>query len=138
MPRSVPEWVSDNPDASVPPRVGLRIWRAQDGVCGICKTKILPGTAKHLHHRTALILGGRHAESNLVWVHAACNAAEAKREVAERAATNARAKSHLGIKAKPVRGLPGRTKEEREADRQARAAGKLPRLPPRSIYVETR
>ena len=130
MPRKCEEWVGATPDTKVPDRIKLRIWRAQNGICGLSNTPINPGDPKHLHHRIALILGGLHSESNLVWVHAKLNAEEAKSEVALKAANDARAKAHAGIKSDGKTALAGRSDELKKAAK----APKKPPLEPRRLY----
>jgi 5-methylcytosine-specific restriction endonuclease McrA len=52
-------------DAKVPPRVRVRIFLREDGRCHLSGRKITPGDAWDLDHKTALINGGEHRESNL-------------------------------------------------------------------------
>lgn len=64
--RAVPEWVADNDDQAIPPRVKLRIWERCGGKCALTGRKIMPGDAFDYEHRIALCNGGRHAEFNIV------------------------------------------------------------------------
>lgn len=137
MPRAVKEWVGKTDDSKAPPKVGLRIWREQDGICGLCHRKIMPTDKKHLHHKLALILGGANRESNLTWTHAACNQTQAKAEVEIRSDTDAKAKKHLGIRRvgpqPEIRSAPMATtpKAAKRAERGHREG-----LPPRNLYVD--
>lgn len=63
--RSVPEWIGATPDTAVPPRVKLRVFERHGGICHLTGRKIMAGEAWDLDHKTALINGGEHRESNL-------------------------------------------------------------------------
>ena len=65
MTRALPEWIGASDDAKVPTRVRLRVFTAHEGRCWISGRKIMPGEAWELDHKTALINGGEHRESNL-------------------------------------------------------------------------
>lgn len=65
MTREVPEWIGKTDDSKVPPRVRLRVFEREGGICHITGQKIATGEAWQLDHRIPLILGGEHRESNL-------------------------------------------------------------------------
>lgn len=48
----------------------LALFEAQNGQCFYCSRPLIK---KHLDHKTPLVLGGRHALSNLVWACPSCN-----------------------------------------------------------------
>lgn len=66
MSRSTEEWIGKSDDAKVPPRVRVRIFEREGGVCHLTGRKIDPVRDEwDLDHKLALILGGQHRESNL-------------------------------------------------------------------------
>ena len=65
MARSVPEWIGKTDDAKIPPRVKLRIFEREGGICHLTGAKIQPGDGWDADHKIPLILGGEHRESNL-------------------------------------------------------------------------
>lgn len=46
---------------------------AWDGICGICRTMVMPDEDANWDHIVPLSRRGRHAEDNLQRVHAVCN-----------------------------------------------------------------
>lgn len=97
MTRSVALWVGKTDDAKVPPRVRLRIWRRDKGICFLSGRQIRAGEKWELDHRIALINGGRHAEDNLVVVLAEAHKVKTSLDVAEKAAVDSLTKAHVGI-----------------------------------------
>lgn len=65
MSRSVAEWIGKTDNTAAPPRVRVRVFEACGGRCHKCGRKIRTGERWTLEHLTALINGGRNAESNL-------------------------------------------------------------------------
>jgi 5-methylcytosine-specific restriction enzyme A len=66
MSRSTEEWIGKSDDAKVPPRVRVRIFEREGGICHLTGRKIDPVRDEwDLDHKLALILGGQHRESNL-------------------------------------------------------------------------
>lgn len=65
MARSTGEWIGTTDDQKVPPRVRLRIFEREGGICHLTGQKIQPGDEWDLEHKVALILGGQHRETNL-------------------------------------------------------------------------
>lgn len=128
--RAVPEWVGKTPDAKVPPRVRLRIWERECGICHISKRKIQPGEAWELDHKIALANGGKHCESNLFPALKDKHREKTKADVAEKSKVASVAKHHVGIKrdtSRPIQSAP------------LPASGKTPRivktpLKPRKLY----
>lgn len=65
MTRNVAEWKAKHDDAAIPPRVKLRIWNRENGICSLSGRKIQPGEPYDFEHKIALCNGGEHRESNL-------------------------------------------------------------------------
>lgn len=105
--RSVPEWVGSSPDAKVPPRVRLRVFEANDGICWLSGRRIRAGEPWDLEHKVALINGGEHRESNMAPALRDKHRAKTAEDVAEKSAVAEKRKKHLGIKARKGRPLPG-------------------------------
>jgi 5-methylcytosine-specific restriction endonuclease McrA len=98
MSRSVPEWIGKTDDAKIPPRVKLRIFEREGGICHLTGVKIQPGDEWDADHKIPLILGGEHRESNLF---PALREAHRKKTAVEMSVKSKIArvkKKHLGIK----------------------------------------
>lgn len=65
MARAVVEWIGKTDDTPAPPRVRLRIFIREDGVCKLSGRRILVGEPWQLDHEIAIINGGKNRESNL-------------------------------------------------------------------------
>ena len=65
MTRQVPEWIGKTPDTPAPPRVKLRVFEKNGGICHLTGRKITPADQWDLDHITALVNGGENRESNL-------------------------------------------------------------------------
>lgn len=133
--RSVPEWRGKTPDAKVPPRVRLRIFQRENGVCYLSGRKITVGDKWELEHRIPLSMGGEHREANLFPALFDQHKAKTRQEAAERAKADAVAKYHLGIRKPPSmrsRGFPV-TEGKPSASRSPSKA-----LPKRSLYEDAR
>lgn len=100
--RPVPEWIGATPNAAIPPRVRLRIFERDNGICHISGRKIMPGDAWDCDHKVALINGGEHRESNLAPALRDKHREKTAADVAEKARTARIRARHLGIK-KPSR-----------------------------------
>lgn len=129
MTRPRPEWIGKRDDSMPPPRVRLRIFDREKGVCHWCKLPIkVPAESWQADHVVAIINGGENVESNLAPIHAHCHVEKTGRDVSEKAKVTATRKAHLGIKAakRPIqsRGFP---KAEKPAPK--------PTLPPRRLYA---
>lgn len=130
MPRSTPEWIGKTDDAKVPSRVRQRVFDRFDGTCHITGQKIQPGDRWELEHRTALILGGEHRESNLA---PALSEAHKKKTALEMALKSKIAKvraKHTGVT------LPTGTLKSQGFPRSEKAAKRAerPPLPRRPIF----
>lgn len=97
MPRAVSEWIGKTPDAKVPPRVRLRIWNRENGVCHLSARKILTGDKWDLDHKIALVNGGEHRESNLFPALRDKHREKTKKDVAEKAKVAAMQAKHIGV-----------------------------------------
>ncbi len=117
MPREIAEWVGKSDDSAIPAKVQLRVFEAFNRRCFLCGNLIRPGDGLDIHHKTPLIDGGRHAESNLVPVHRKCHRLQTAREAQDRAERRSTVKSHYGIR--PPSRLRGQGFPQRIAQRTA-------------------
>jgi 5-methylcytosine-specific restriction protein A len=95
--RSVPEWVADNDDQAIPPRVKVRIFERCGGRCALTGVKLGPGTPFDYDHITPLILGGQHRESNLQTVAREAHRAKTADDVKLKAKVARVRAKHLGV-----------------------------------------
>ena len=102
MARSVPEWIGKTDDAKVPPRVRLRIFEREGGICHLSKRKIQPGEKWELDHIVALINGGEHRESNLAPALVQPHREKTRKDVAAKAKSARVRSKHLGIRKAPT------------------------------------
>lgn len=102
MARSVPEWIGKTDDAKVPPRVRLRIFEREGGICHLSKRKIQPGEKWELDHIVALINGGEHRESNLAPALVQPHREKTRQDVAAKAKSARVRSKHLGIRKAPT------------------------------------
>ena len=65
MARKVKEWIGKDDNSRPPPRVLLRIFQREKGICHISGRKIRSGMKWQADHKIALINGGANSESNL-------------------------------------------------------------------------
>lgn len=107
MARSVKEWIGRSDDAAIPPRVKDRIARRQDDCCERCKRKIGGKLRAEFDHVVPLVIGGRHAESNLSLLCHECHAKKTKLDVKLKAKVARVRKRELGIKKPKGRPMPG-------------------------------
>jgi 5-methylcytosine-specific restriction enzyme A len=106
--RSVPEWIGKTPDAAVPPRVRLRVFKRYGGRCQCgCDRPIRPGEAWECEDTIAIINGGQRRESNLKPWLAEHHKNKTARDVAEKSRVYRKAAAHAGIKLKKSRPIPG-------------------------------
>lgn len=133
MSRSVPEWIAKHDDQKIPPRVKLRIFEREDGVCHLTGQKIKPGDKWDADHKIPLILGGEHRESNLFPALRKPHQEKTKAEMAVKSKIAKVKQKHIGIRTAPIKKLsgPGFPKTEKAARRQVK-----PPLPPRPLYRE--
>lgn len=104
--RTVPEWIGATPDAAIPDRVRLRVFRDHGGRCAISGRKIGPGDAWDVDHEVPLALGGEHRESNLRPVLRTEHRKKTATNVAAKAKADRAAKKNAGI-GKTKRPMPG-------------------------------
>lgn len=105
--RSVAEWTSTNPDATIPARVKVRIVERHDGRCAKCTRRLVPGQFA-FDHIVALVNGGTHSESNLQPLCASpCHLEKTKTDVATKSKTYERRAKHIGVKRRR-RTIPGK------------------------------
>lgn len=100
--RSITGWKGKTDDASIPPRVRLRIWDRDEGKCqGPCHRKLHPGDTVHYDHKVPLKDGGEHREENLQLLCEGCHIVKTGLEATARAHIDAIKKRHRGIKREP-------------------------------------
>lgn len=108
MPRSVPEWIGRTDDTAIPPRVRVRVFERDGGVCQCgCGIKIRPGDKWQTDHGKAIINGGENRESNLGTYLEGHHKIKTRRDVAEKSKVYRVKAKHLGVK-KRRRTIPGR------------------------------
>jgi len=100
--RSTEEWIGKNDDDAIPPRVRLRVFARDNGVCHISGRRIRPSDAWDCDHIVALANGGEHRERNLAPALRDKHREKTAQDVAEKAKNDRVRKRHLGIK-KPSR-----------------------------------
>lgn len=115
MSRATDEWIGKHDDQKVPPRVRLRVFERENGICHLTGTKIKPGDAWELEHRVSLILGGEHRESNLFPALVEPHRRKTANEVAIKSKIARVKKKHLGID-KPKAGFSKRFKRKMNGD----------------------
>lgn len=96
-PRPVKEWIGKTPQSKVPPRVMLRIFERENGICYLSGIKIMPGMKWEADHKIALINGGENCESNLFPALTKYHKIKTRQDLAEKAKTARIRKKHLGI-----------------------------------------
>lgn len=98
--RTVPEWIGANPDSRIPPRVRLRVFYRDSGICQCgCTRLIHAGEKWQTDHKVALINGGEHRESNLQLLLTKHHGVKTKEDVAEKARNYRKRAKHLGVNA---------------------------------------
>lgn len=97
MARSVPEWIGKTDDAKIPPRVKLRIFEREGGICHLTGVKIQPGDEWDADHKIPLILGGEHRESNLFPALREAHRKKTAMEMSVKSKIARVRKKHLGI-----------------------------------------
>lgn len=98
--RATQEWIAKHPDEKVPPRVRLRIWDRENGICHLAGRKIKAGEAWDLDHKVALCNGGEHREANLFPALRDKHREKTAEDVAEKAMIYRKRSKHLGLKPK--------------------------------------
>ena len=98
MSRSLPEWIGEKPETSIPNRVQLRIVDRQSGKCMECYRVFDPKLKPVFDHRPALINGGENRESCIEAVCFQCHALRTKSDVSEKAKINRLKTSFLSLK----------------------------------------
>lgn len=131
MARTVKEWWGKTDNTPAPPRVRLRIFIREDGVCKLSGRRILVGEPWQLDHEVAIINGGKNRESNLFPVLVDKHKEKTRDDVAEKSRVAALAKSNAGIR-KPST-LRSRNTFSVPAPKDRTVSKAIPRRP---IYTE--
>lgn len=99
MTRALPEWIGLTPDAKVPDRVRLRIFRAYGGRCQCgCGRLIAVGERWDAEDEVAIINGGQRREKNLRPFLTEHHPQKTARDVAVKSKTYRMAAKHRGIR----------------------------------------
>lgn len=99
MSRALPEWIGSSPDASVPPRVRVRIFDRYGGRCQCgCNRMIRAGEKWECEDTIAIINGGERRESNLKPWLAEHHKTKTAADVAEKSMVYRKRSKHLGQK----------------------------------------
>lgn len=98
MSRSVPLWVGKTHDSRVPPRVRLRVFQREEGICWLSGRKIRAGEQWDLDHKIALCNGGTHSEDNLAPALRIEHRKKTARDVAQKAKDRRIRQKHVGVK----------------------------------------
>lgn len=102
MARSVDLWIGRTDDSPVPPRVRLRVWEREGGMCHRCQRKIPAGDAWIIEHLVALINSGRNEETNLCLTCSNCKPIKDAEDVKLKAKVARVKAKHLGIRQSKV------------------------------------
>ncbi len=85
MARPLSEWIGKHRGVNIPPRVRLRVFDRDAGICHLCKLPIKTGETWQADHVIALINGGEHRETNLAPAHSHCHVGKSAQDVKEKA-----------------------------------------------------
>jgi 5-methylcytosine-specific restriction enzyme A len=108
VPRSVEEWRGKTSDSAIPPRVRLRVFTRDGGICQCgCEMVIFPGDKWETDHKIAVINGGENREQNLRTLLAKHHKIKTAADVAEKAIVTRKRMAHLGIKRRKGPPMPG-------------------------------
>lgn len=98
MSRTNPEWIARHDDQAIPPRVRSNVFMKYEGRCATCTRELRPGHWE-CDHIIPLILGGKHAESNLQPLCIdPCHPAKTRLDVKLKAKVARVRKNHIGVK----------------------------------------
>lgn len=97
MTRATEEWIGKHDDQAIPARVKVRVFDRAGGVCAECTLSIVGKLRPAYDHKTALINGGQHRESNLQLLCVPCHAVKTKADVAEKSTVYRKRLKHLGL-----------------------------------------
>ena len=100
--RSLPEWIGATDDTLVPPRVRLRVFIRDKGICQCCGRRLDHGDKQICDHKIAICNGGQNIETNLQTICDWCDKkTKTPADVAEKARTYRVRSRHLGLVPKP-------------------------------------
>lgn len=106
--RTVEEWIGRSDDTTIPPRVRLRVFDRDGGICQCgCTIKIQPGDKWQTDHTIAMANGGENRERNLRTLLDAHHKAKTAADVAEKSTIYEGRLRFLGLKKPKGRPMPG-------------------------------
>lgn len=95
--RSVDEWIGSSPDAAIPPRVKERVAARAGDRCQHCQREIVGKLRAEFDHVIPLILGGKHAETNLQLLCNECHAGKTALDLKLKSKVASIRKRRLGL-----------------------------------------
>ena len=99
MSRMTSEWIGKTDDTPIPPRVRIRQFERDGGICQCgCTMKIRTGDKWETDHRIAIINGGANAEHNLQTLLSAHHKAKTRKDVAEKSTMARKRGRAIGVK----------------------------------------
>lgn len=99
MTREVPEWIGATPDSKIPPRVRLRVFYRDNGICQCgCERLIRAGERWQTDHKIAIVNGGENREQNFRTLLVKHHAVKTAEDVAEKSRVYRKRAKHLGVK----------------------------------------
>jgi 5-methylcytosine-specific restriction protein A len=105
--REVPEWIGKTDDTPAPPRVRLRVFEKDKGICQCgCGIKI-NGKPWDTDHIVAIINGGENRESNLRTLLRDHHKIKTAADVAEKARVVRKRMASIGLKVRRGPPMPG-------------------------------
>lgn len=97
--RSTDDWQGKTDDTAIPPRVRVRVFDRDKGICQCgCTIKIQAGDKWETDHTIAIANGGTNTESNLRTLLAAHHKIKTRADVAEKSMTYRKRAKHLGLR----------------------------------------
>lgn len=106
--RALSEWIGKSDDTKIPPRVRLRVFYRDSGICQCgCTRMIYAGERWQTDHTVAIINGGENRESNLRTLLVKHHAEKTRADVAEKAKVYRKRAKHIGVQPRKGRPMPG-------------------------------
>ena len=108
MSRDRPEWIGKTDNTPIPPRIRLRVFEDDGGICQCgCGIKIQSFDDWETDHTIAIINGGENRQSNLRTLLAKHHKVKTAADVREKSIVARKRMKFLGIAPKKGRPMPG-------------------------------